>query len=97
MALGDAAPVAPDAETLLSDAEKNQDAANACDAVCKRMLNQIARCVDAMNQEIAAAPGTKAAILALSAGTEATIQAFIDPLITAHTANKAASTPTLAF
>ena len=97
MVLGDATPNAPAAATLLSDAEKNQDAANVCDAACKRLLNQIARCVDAMNTAIAAAPGDKATVLALTAGSATTIQAFADGVMAEHETNKAAADASLAF
>ncbi len=97
MVLGDASPNAPAADTLLSAAEQNQNAANICDAACKRLLNQIARCVDAMNAAITAAPGDKATVLALTAGTATTIQAYADAVMAAHETHKAATNSSLAF
>lgn len=97
MVLGDAAPVAPTTDTLLSDAEKNQNAANICDAACKRLLNQTQRCIAAMHTAITGAPGNKATVLALSAGGAVAIQAYADLIMAAHESNKAAADASLVF
>lgn len=97
MPLGDANSVAPAADTLLSNAEKDQNAANLIDSLCKRVLNQIKRCVDVSNKAITDAPSAKAAILALTAGGATDIQALMDAVVAAHNTHKAAAAPTLTF
>ena len=97
MPLGDLNPTAPAVDTLLSDAEKDQNAANVCDAASKRMLNRIQRCIDTMNQAITDAPGNKATVLALTTGGATDIQALADAVMAAHESHKAAADASLAF
>ena len=102
MPLADGNSIAPGAATLLTDDQKNQDAADQLKAASVRAINQALRCINTANAAITNAPGNKAAVLAKIGGTGSgtdgeEVQQIMDALVALHNAHKKTGASNISF